>query len=187
MKAGGGKRKGSEWERQICKFLTKWAGGSLDNIIFWRSPGSGSFVTNKVSMDVSGDIVSILPEGKFFTDIISCEAKTGYDETDLFKHFKPNKNNIIEMFWEQCIKDSKIVNKYGMLIYKKKGYPSIVGIEESFSTLLLKMKIQLPKYITVNFNNELPNMVLYDFEDFFNCVLPEHFKKIGKKLNKKKV
>lgn len=173
-----GKKSGSEWERKICKFLTVWATGQEKPYVFWRTPGSGSFVTNKVSTDASGDIISILPEGRFFTDIISCEAKTGYEDTDLFKHFKSNKNNTIEMFWSQCIRDSRVANKYGMLIYKKKGYPSIIGIEENLLKLFIKQKIELPKSITINFKSELPDMIMFDFETLFTYVLPKHIKHI---------
>jgi hypothetical protein len=175
------KAKGSEWERKLCKFLTVWATGNEKPYVFWRTPGSGSFVTNKVSTDASGDIISILPEGRFFTDIISCEAKIGYEDTDLFKHFKLNKNNTIETFWAQCIRDSRTANKYGMLIYKKKLYPSIVGIEADMVKLLVKQKLELPKSLTINFKNELPDMVMYDFETLFSIVLPINIMKIKQK------
>lgn len=175
-----GKKLGSEWERKICKFLTMWVTGQEKPYVFWRTPGSGSFVTNNVSDDASGDIISILPEGRFFTDIISCEAKTGYNDTDLFKHFKLNKNNTIEMFWSQCIRDARKVNKQGMLIYKKKGLSSLVGIEPYLFSQLNKQKIDLPKSISINFKNELPDMIMFDFEMLFSVMLPKHIKKLLK-------
>lgn len=173
-----GKKIGSEWERKICKYLTFWATGQEKPYVFWRTPGSGSFVTNNASNDASGDIISILPEGRFFTDAISCEAKIGYNDTDLFKHFKLNKNNNIEMFWSQCIRDAKKVDKQGMLIYKKKNISALVCIEPCLFELLNNQKIDLPKSITINFKNELPNIIMFDFEMLFNVMLPIHIKKI---------
>jgi len=182
MKSGGGKAKGSQWERDISRFLTKWVTGKEKPLVFWRTPGSGSFVTNKVSTDASGDIISILPEGRFFTDIISCELKIGYSDVDLFKHFKNTKNNILESFWNQCLRDASQVNKHGMLIYKKKGYNAIVGIENDLMCLL-KQQIELPKSITVTFDKLSP-LVLFDMEVFFTTILPNHIMNIDKKYIK---
>lgn len=178
MRKGGGKAKGSGWERDICRFLTKWVSGQEKPYIFWRTPGSGSFVTNNVSTDASGDIISILPEGRFFTDIISCEAKIGYDEIDLFKHFKDVKNNTLESFWCQCIRDANKSNKYGMLVYKKSGYKPMVGVDDR---LINELHMKLPKSIVVFFNESLPKMVLFDMESFFNSISPENIKNIYKR------
>lgn len=179
MRKGGGKQKGSQWERDVARFFTKWVTGKETPLLFWRTPGSGSFVTNKVSTDASGDIISILPEGRFFTNVISCELKIGYDDVDLFKHFKNTKNNTLEAFWNQCLRDANQVNKYGMLIYKKKGYNAIIGIEDTLMNIL-KQRTELPKSITVTFDMLSP-IVLFDMESFFTLLLPKHFVGIDKK------
>lgn len=173
-----GKKSGSSWERYLAKFLTKWLTGNEKPYAFWRNLGSGSFITNKVSDDASGDIMALTDDAKKVISKVSIEAKIGYDDVDLLKHFKSNKNNTLENFWKQCIRDSRIANKYGMLIYKKKKYPPIIGIELSLNNLLLKQKISLPKFIIVNFGNDLPNMVMYDFETFFQCVSPKNIQKL---------
>jgi len=178
MKAGKSKNKGSQWERDLARFFTKWVTGNETPLIFWRTPGSGSFVTNNVSKDASGDLIAILPEGTFFTNVISCEAKNGYNDVDLFKHFKVTKNNTLEDFWDQCIRDAHKVNKYGLLIYKKKGYKPFVGMEERLLCQLMKLKIDLPRSISINFKDKLPTMVLFDMETLFTILLPEHIKRI---------
>ena len=97
---------------------------------------------------------------------------------DLFKHFKDTKNNTLESFWVQCIRDADKACKYGLLIYKKKGYSPMAGIDERLMKHLLKLKIELPKSISIKFNKELPDMILFDMEQLFNVMLPEHIKKI---------
>lgn len=173
-----GKSKGSSWEREICKFLTKWVSGTEKPYIFWRSPSSGAFVTNKVSDEIGGDITSLLPEGKFFTDKLSCEAKVGYDDVDILKMFKDSKNNVLEGFWKQCIRDARLTSKYGMLIYKKTNYPAIVGIEEDVYKKFIKQKLELPKSLTIDFSNDLPKLMMFNFIDLFNIIKPINIKKL---------
>ena len=177
MKAGGGKKAGSSWEREIAKTLTLWATGQEKPYIYWRTPGSGMMASTGTSTQISGDIIAIRPEGEFLTSVVSIETKVGYEDVDVLKMFKPNKNNTLEAFWQQCIRDAKIANKYGMLIYKKKGYPAVVGIEMGLLYELDEIE-DWPKSLTINFNNELPVMMMYTMEEFFKLATPKMFKEV---------
>jgi hypothetical protein len=173
------KSRGSGFEREIAKTLTLWITGKEKPYVLWRTPSSGAMITNKVSTDASGDIIAIMPEGRVITDVISMEAKVGYAEVDLMKHFKKQKNNILEGFWEQCIRDSRIANKHGMLIYRKKGYPIVIGVEKLLIDKLQKQKdVKLPKSISLIFESDLPEMVMFDFIDFFGSITPKNLLKI---------
>ena len=178
MVTNNSKARGSEFERTIAKFLTNWLTGKEKPYVLWRSPSSGSMVTNRVSTDASGDIIAIMPEGRIITDIISLELKVGYVEVDLLKHFKKQKNNILEGFWEQCIRDSRIANKYGMLVYRKKGYPIVLGTERNLINRLTDQEIILPKCLSLCFDYELPEMVMFDFIDFFSAIKPENLQQV---------
>jgi len=167
-----GKRKGSNFEREIAKTLSVWVNGESKPYVFWRSPSSGSLATIAESMDASGDLIALRPEGKFLTDRFSIELKTGYEDVDFMKHFKDNKNNIIEDFWKQCIRDARKANKYGMLIFRKKGYQPIIGIELIVNSLI-KEVCNLPKSLVLLFENDTPAIVFYDFNQFFEKVKPE--------------
>lgn len=169
-----GKSKGSEYERQICKYLTKWISGMEKPYIFWRSPSSGSLATLGGSPDTSGDIIAIKDDGKWFTNIFSVELKNGYPDADFHKHFKDTKSNIIEDFWCQCITDAKLKNKKAMLIFKKKGLNSIVGIGED---VFNQLKSFPNKYIKIKFN-DTPSIIFFDFEKFFEINKPDDIKKI---------
>jgi hypothetical protein len=173
-----GKAKGSGFERDIAKFLTKYVTGQDKPLCFWRSPSSGILGTIAESMDASGDIIALRPEGVPITQLFSIEIKTGYEDVDLLKMFKSNKNNTLESFWKQCIRDARKAEKYGLLIFRKKGYNVIIGIENNVVIMLKKQKVELPKSIIINFNNDLPDMVMYSMEDFFNCVKIENIKKL---------
>lgn len=172
------KAKGSGWERDIAKLLTKWITGSEKPYIFWRSPASGGLGTMKMAENVSGDIVAIRPEGTFFTDIFSVECKTGYPNACLFKHLRDVKSNEIEQFWTQCSTGAREDNKSGMLIYKKKGNQPIVGIEKPIYDQLVELVRELPRYILLSYGSALPDLVLMDLTEFLSEVTPDHVKQL---------
>jgi len=115
--------KGGNWERDVCKFLSKWIQGTEKPYIFWRGSGSGGTFTknNLVGERFAGDIYHVREEGKFLVNRFVIEAKNGYPTTSLDLHLKYNKSDNLKRFWEQVTGDAEKVNKYSMLIYKKKG------------------------------------------------------------------
>lgn len=179
MKSGGGKAKGSGYEREICRFLTKWVSGVETPYVFYRSPSSGAVSTITRSDNISGDIISVKNEGDFLLNLFSIEVKTGYPQADFFQHFKDTKRDIIKDFWIQCQTDAKKSNKYGMLIFKKKGLKPIVGICNNMQSILNDMvDLHLINSIQIRFFDETPSVVFYDMELFFNNVKPEMIKSI---------
>lgn len=176
MRKGGGKAKGSNFEREICKKLTIWATGQEKPYVFWRSPSSGAVATISQSSNISGDIIAVKEEGNFFTDVFSIECKDGYPDADFMKLFKNNKNDIIQGFWEQCIRDSRIAHKHGMLIFRKKGFPILVGVED-YTDIAMILKNET-KYVQIGFNDTmLPDIIFFDFDVFLSKINKEMFKR----------
>ena len=77
MKAGGGKRKGSGFERLIAKDLSLWISKGQRNDIFWRTHSSGSLGTNRRCKLEYGDIMAIDDAGKPLTDKYNIECRCG--------------------------------------------------------------------------------------------------------------
>jgi hypothetical protein len=180
MKSGSGKRKGSEYERVIAKFLSKWITGNDKDLLFWRSPSSGSLCTISNIKEASGDLIAIKPEGEWFLNIFNVEIKTGYPKADFFQFFKDVKNDIIKDFWIQCQKDAKKADKTGILIFKKNGLKAIVGICP-MTKYVLEKKVKLPRCLEVNYDDIIP-VCFYDMEEFFKIVTPQIIKMIGEKI-----
>lgn len=178
MKQGMGKSKGSGFEREVCRYLTKWISGVETPYIFYRSPSSGAVSTITKSNNISGDVISVKPEADFFLDVFSIEVKTGYPKADFFQHFKEVKNNVIKDFWLQCLNDAEKAHKYGMLIFKKKGLKPIVGIDNIIRDKL-KYEIKLPKSLKLTFDDGTFPINFFDMEEFFDIVTPEIIKKIN--------
>lgn len=120
-----GKAKGSAWEREVSRILTEWLTGQRKELYYYRSPGSGAVATiNLGNKAISGDIIALKQEAKFFTDIFNIEAKAGYENASFDKFLKMNKNDPLESFWNQSIRDAEIAEKYPLVIFKKKGMPN---------------------------------------------------------------
>lgn len=169
----GGKSKGSEWERQICKELSVWIQGTEKPYLFWRTPLSGGMATiSELNKDMSGDIRSISPKSEWWP--FSVECKTGYPKTSFWQHFKNIKNFNIKDFWVQCTEDAKKPGKYPMLIYRKKNQKPIVGINKIVDNLL-RNKIKKLNSMEICWI-DLESVTFYNMKDFFEVVNPNDIK-----------
>lgn len=171
MKIGNSKAKGSNFERVIGAFLTLWASGQEKEKWFYRTPSSGAIATiSGCNENMSGDIVACRPEGKFLTDKFSIEIKTGYESSSFHKNLKNVKNDEIFSFWNQSCGDASRSNKQPMLIYKKKGYNTLVGIPylNDYNDLTGHLHS-----ITLSFGGKLPDVKFFDMKEFFIAVKPE--------------
>lgn len=166
--------KGGENERNVAKFLTKWLTGKTKPYMFWRQDASGGLATvHKENIHMTGDICSIHPDSKFFTDIFSIECKTGYPKTSFWQHFKQIKFGI-EEFWLQALEDANKSYKKPMLIYRKKGRNLIVGINSDVKDKL-SMLLFYYNSISIKWGNGIDECILYDIDDFFN-ITPKQIK-----------
>ena len=158
MKPGGGKQKGSSFEREISRFLTLWCSGQTEKLHFWRSPGSGSVATVSRHVNVSGDIVSLTPEADIVTNLFNIELKNGYKDINFFQYFKKTSFKL-ETFWKQCCRDAKEAGKQPMLIYRQP--PTIVGIGSFLDVQIAHMTLEF---------EDLEELKLYEMKSFFEVV-----------------
>lgn len=122
MKSGGGKRKGSGFEREVCRRLSLWVSYDKRDDIFWRSSLSGgratvAFKKGKQNQTQCGDISAIHPMGNILTEkfLISCKF---YKDLKIAGAVTGSKGGLTE-FWEECVEEAKRYNKLPMLIAKQ--------------------------------------------------------------------
>ena len=129
MRAGGGKAKGSAFEREVCKKLSLWiTDGEMEDCL-WRSAISGGRATvahrkGKVVRQ-GGDICAVSPEGHKLTDhwYIECKhvKKLGLDQ------FLVKGTGLLAEFWKKCRDEA---GRYGVkspvIIAKQNGWPVLV-------------------------------------------------------------
>ena len=123
MRKGGGKGKGSNFEREICSALSLWTtnGASVD--VYWRAAMSGGRATvAKGTVRQSGDITAVAPEGHILTDQFYLECKA-YKLLSFDCFFK-GKGQLID-FWKVAEKEAAKYNKIPCLIFKQNNYPAM--------------------------------------------------------------
>lgn len=122
MKAGGGKQKGSEYERFICKALSLWVSGGQREDLFWRSAMSGGRATvgKKAGKDLAhhaGDISATHPMGHILTDHFYVECKRYADLN--FGSFLTKQAGPLAGFWAEAIKQAAAHDRIPMLIVRE--------------------------------------------------------------------
>lgn len=121
MKSGGGKAKGSQFEREICKKLSLWVSEGKSDDLFWRSAMSGGRATVRAKKGEKtksghGDITAVTPEGHLLTDKFVIECKNYADlEWSSFIYGK----GFVWKTWDTLYKISLENNKRPFLILKQ--------------------------------------------------------------------
>lgn len=169
--------KGSSFERDISKYLSKWLTGSEKPYQYWRTPGSGSLCTiHEENAGLSGDIRALTSDAKFLTNAFSIECKTGYPGTSFWQHFSDTKTFKIREFWEQSCRDAERANKIPMVIYRKKGKKPLMCVHLGVLDQIIGIKNPYPhNSMTITFREgyDLSPMFVCDFEEFFSYVTPD--------------
>ena len=130
-RAGGGKSKGSSFEREVCKALSLWVSNGKNEDLFWRSAMSGGRATvgrkaGKSHKAHAGDISCTHARGHVLTDYWCIECKFYKDlNIDLFMF---GKGGNLDRFWKQAWDAAHENEKVPMLIAKQNFKPTIVVV-----------------------------------------------------------
>ena len=141
MRKGGGKGKGSQFERDVCVALSRLVNPGGDDTIFWRSAMSGGRATvqgrkgikNKTQL---GDITCVHDKGNFLTNYFIVECKF-YSKLDT-QSFLFSGKGILAQFWRKLNLECTTNDRVPMLIAK----------QNRMSTLLLVNSPGLKKLAT---------------------------------------
>jgi hypothetical protein len=121
MRAGGGKSKGSQFERDVAKRLSLWVTAGKKEDVYWRAAMSGgrATVAKKAGRDVrqSGDIVAVAPEGHALTNLFYIECKFYADLC--VDSFLIENVGVLAKFWQHANKEAAKYQRCPMLIVKE--------------------------------------------------------------------
>lgn len=124
MKKGGGKKKGSAFEREQAKILSLWISNNKDKDLLWRSTLSGGRASSgKVKGTQYGDLCLGKHDGKYvneakrFLNMLSVELKS-YNQIDLMSALL-NDNNNVWKWWEQCLQEANANDVRPLMIIKR--------------------------------------------------------------------
>lgn len=147
MKRGGGKGKGSGFERLICKKLSLWVTHGKRDDILWRSSLSGGRATvsskkgGAKMAHIAGDICAIDPLGHKFTSRFLVECKF-YRDLKLHNLLLGDACPV-ERFWLIVCKKARELALAPMLIFKQNNSPIMVALDGvTVQQLQIRNKIQ---------------------------------------------
>ncbi len=126
-----GKIKGSQFEREVCRKLTKWITGEEKPEIFWRARASGAKATIDHSRGIRGqkygDIVSIDEKGDWFVDMFTIECKFYKDFN--FLNLLQCRGKVLD-WWRQVRGDASKASNSPLLIFTKNYRPEYLCIDK---------------------------------------------------------
>ena len=136
MRKGGGHAKGSDYERDVCRRLSRWVTNGEKDDVYWRSAMSGGMATRRKDTDsfISGDICAVREEGFALLRIFVIECKR---VNDLHLHTLPyDRQSNIFLFWRQACTQARRERRQPLLIARQDRFPELVGLHpRAFSVM----------------------------------------------------
>lgn len=123
------KQKGAEFERLVCKALSRWVSRGRKEDIFWRSAMSGGRATvqskaGQLLKAQCGDISAISKEGFLLTNAFFIECKF-YKDLGLGNALIGRPSALVT-FFNEAFTQAAVYKKTPLLICKQNGKPVLV-------------------------------------------------------------
>ncbi len=180
--------KGSNFERDICKLLSKWWTGGKRDDVFWRTAGSGARATQRAKRSQKtfgqyGDVQATDPVGQPLIDLCTIELKRGYSKStfaDLIEDSQTAnaKPCMYAKFIEQAKGDSKKAGTpWWLLIVKRDRRKPIVIYPPKLFDMhwvgLEKARVFRPKKVHVYISPLLSFLDYVEPENVISCLEDE--------------
>jgi hypothetical protein len=134
MRPGGGKAKGSSFERQICGKLSFWVTHGKRDDCMWRSAISGGratvrFKKGKTTRSQTGDICSVAREAEAFlnTFIVECKHVKSLDLEAALVHCR----GFLVPVWHKLEDEAAKHSKRPLLIARQNRMPTLVFLYQA--------------------------------------------------------
>ena len=127
MKPGGGKVKGSAFERWVAKELSLWCSGGKSSGLFWRTHSSGMLGTRNKMKQEYGDIMAVGEEGAPFVRKynIECRHSKSIRISDLI--YKDNSG--VHMFIQEGLQNARLSGRIFIGFVKESNKEVLVIID----------------------------------------------------------
>lgn len=178
MKKGGGKKKGGQFEREVCKDLSLAVSRNQRRDLFWRSAMSGGRATVMTAQGLDnkaqvGDVSAIAPEGAFLTDQFVFECK---HVKDLGLHnWMLYGTGPIQRYLTETMPKASDSKRKTVLVARQNGIAPIVVTDAAWiwqregAQASTSDRIALPGSVTFH-NHALKNLHLHLWTDFLMYV-----------------
>lgn len=173
MKQGGGKAKGSQFERDIARRLSWWWTNGETDEVFWRSPSSGVMKRPGAAGDISA-----LYGGDELIDLIFIELKY-YKEVEYTAWLtKGIKSQVLDWFAKASDERREVGQKYVWLIIKANRHNPVLVVSSRFwndCSSVVGMGFHMLPCIHLYFG-EGNNYIIVQLEAMLDLIDPESIK-----------
>ena len=178
MKAGGGGKKGSAFERKICVALSLWMSGEKSKDWFWRTAMSGGRATvirkktEEILLNQVGDVGAISRGGLPLTNSAVIECK--HVKSLGLHQLVCATGGPIEKFWQRVWQEAQRAARCPMLIAQQNRLPTLLMIPEELG---MHLEVELAPLV----ESMHRGWGLYNFDEFTRLVDPKIFCREAKK------
>jgi hypothetical protein len=177
-------RKGSGFERTVCRQLSLWFSRGKNEDLFYRTAGSGARSTarakkGKTTANSAGDIGYLDAAGKPLIEAITFELKCGYnniDTTSLIDTAPRRKRPQLLEFIEQAVDSAKNAqSKYWAVIHKRNGKQALIQFPMSMWQQIQELFVNRSNLQITYVSADVHEIVSMPFATFLEIVPPELF------------
>ena len=178
-KRRGGK-KGTPFEREICKELSSWWTGGKRDDVFWRSATSGARATvrfrkGKRTAGGCGDICALDPIGEPLLDVMTIEVKRGYSRFTIFDLIDRSPS-VGPQRWEQWIEQAERESQ------ENGSFAWAIIFKRDFRQAMICLPYRLARELEVKRLLRYEGFVFLTFRSFLESVKPSAIKHLSRTL-----
>lgn len=174
MRPGGGKAKGSQFERDVARRLSLWWSEGTDPNCLWRTHSSGGFGTVAKVEGQYGDISGINALGMEFSPKLFVVECKNYKEIDFSCGLGRSTSSIILQWWTKI----QVASNSRMLIMKANNRRIVIAVATPYNVTT--------RYNIVAFRDpadgKMCKFVLTDFEEWLQMATPKRIRLIAREI-----
>jgi hypothetical protein len=177
MKIGAGNSKGSEFERSVCKELSRWWTDGARDDVFWRTPQSGGRATSRGKKGVStagqyGDVQAIDPIGLPLLEFMTFELKHGYKMASIMDLVDGKETSLWSRWIEGVIVAHEKARSMGWaLIVQRHTKRRVICMPKVVSDKAFWGGACPPTWVGIQ-HRRLGGLVCFSLDEFFKMVRP---------------
>ena len=187
-------RKGSQFERDLCKKLSSWWTSGARQDVFWRTAGSGGMATNRRRKGEQtqvhcGDLCATDEVGAPFLKVFAAELKRGYSKDTLqdvldapTRVGRKSTKQTYEKWFEQASRsrdDSGAI--HWMIIAKRDQRTTLVLFPFGLYSELSAREVLQPSSVLLYLTDNGNSCAMMKLDDFLEAVTPSLIQEMARR------
>jgi hypothetical protein len=186
--------KGARFERDICRAFSRWWDPDADDVLFWRTAGSGGRATRRTRTGKRtntahcSDVAAVDHRGAPLTNLVAFELKCGYPAASLHHLIALSHRGGESLYHEwigQAITSSRAGRTpFWAIIHHQRGRETVIlGPAEMFFRLDCSPDRCVPSFrLNVEVWSTVLRLVAVPFHQFLGIVTPDRVETVAELL-----